>query len=161
MKQIYYYETPIGRIGIAEEEGYITDVILPSSPFDEVCMETETALLKRAANQLIAYLQGERQHFDLPLKPYGTPFRMRVWEALCTIPYGETRSYKDIARAIGDEKACRAVGGANNKNPIPIFIPCHRVIGADGKLVGYGGGMELKMKLLEVEKIKIRELTEH
>lgn len=152
MKYVYYYETLIGRIGIAEEEGYITDVILPSYPFEEECIEAETPLLKKAAEQLYAYLAGERQVFDLPLKPYGTPFRKRVWDALCQIPYGETRSYKDIARAIGNEKACRAVGGANNKNPISIFIPCHRVIGADGKLVGYGGGIDIKIKLLELEK---------
>ena len=152
MKYVYYYETLIGRIGIAEEEGYITDVILPSYPFEEECIEAETPLLKKAAEQLYTYLAGERQVFDLPLKPYGTPFRKRVWDALCQIPYGETRSYKDIARAIGNEKACRAVGGANNKNPISIFIPCHRVIGADGKLVGYGGGIDIKIKLLELEK---------
>lgn len=152
MKYVYYYETLIGRIGIAEEEGYITDVILPSYPFEEECIEAETPLLKKAAEQLYTYLAGERQVFDLPLKPYGTPFRKRVWDALCQIPYGETRSYKDIARAVGNEKACRAVGGANNKNPISIFIPCHRVIGADGKLVGYGGGIDIKIKLLELEK---------
>ena len=152
MKHVYYYETSIGRIGIAEEEGYITDVILETYSFEEECIEAETPLLKRAAEQLNEYLAGERQIFDLPLKPDGTPFRKRVWDALCEIPYGETRSYKDIARAVGNEKACRAVGGANNKNPISIFIPCHRVVGADGKLVGYGGGIQMKIKLLELEK---------
>lgn len=152
MKYVYYYETSIGRIGIAEEEGYITDVILEAHPFEEECIESETYLLKRAAKQLNEYLASERQNFDLPLKPDGTPFRKRVWDALCEIPYGETRSYKDIAKAIGNEKACRAVGGANNKNPISIFIPCHRVIGADGKLVGYGGGIDMKIKLLQLEK---------
>lgn len=152
MKHVYYYETSIGRIGIAEKEGYITDVILEAHSFEEACIEDETPLLKRAAKQLNEYLAGERQNFDLPLRPEGTPFRKRVWDALCEIPYGETRSYKEIAKAVGNEKACRAVGGANNKNPISIFIPCHRVVGADGKLVGYGGGIDMKIKLLELEK---------
>lgn len=152
MKNIYYYDTAIGKIGIAEEEGWITNVILEADNFLEECIQEETELLQKAAEELREYVEGRRKDFDLPLRPQGTPFRQRVWEALCTIPYGETRSYKDIAHAVGNEKACRAVGGANNKNPIPIFIPCHRVIGADGKLVGYGGGLEMKIKLLELEK---------
>lgn len=100
------------------------------------------------------YLKGERKEFNLPLKAEGTKFQMSVWEALTHIPYGETRSYKDIAAAINNEKAVRAVGNANNKNPIPIFIPCHRVIGADGKLVGFGCGLDIKEKLLDIENNK-------
>jgi len=93
----------------------------------------------------------EETDFDLPLAPRGTPFQLKVWQALTTIPYGETRSYKQIAEQIGNSKACRAVGLANNRNPISIVVPCHRVIGANGKLVGYGGGLDVKKYLLELE----------
>ena len=98
------------------------------------------------------YLEGKRREFDLPLAPAGTEFMLRVWKALQDIPYGETRSYKDIATMAGNSKACRAVGMANNRNPISIFIPCHRVIGANGVLVGYGGGLDKKTFLLDLEK---------
>ena len=152
MKKVYYYLTTIGKIGIAEEEGWVTNVILGEEKFQEVCIEEETETLQQAIKELREYIEGKRKIFDIPLKPQGTPFRRKVWEALSNIPYGETRSYKDIAQAIGSEKAYRAVGTANNKNPIPIFIPCHRVIGADGQLVGYRGGIEMKMKLLALEK---------
>ena len=88
----------------------------------------------------------------MPLAPKGTPFQQKVWAALQEIPYGETRSYKEIAAMVGNEKACRAVGMANNRNPLPIFIPCHRVVGTNGKLVGYAGGLDVKTFLLELEK---------
>jgi O-6-methylguanine DNA methyltransferase len=101
---------------------------------------------------LSEYLIGERKSFDLPLNPRGTVFQQQVWKALCDIPYGETRSYKQIAEAIGNPKAVRAVGMANNRNPLLIVIPCHRVIGANGKLVGYGAGIEKKEFLLKLEK---------
>ena len=107
----------------------------------------------RAAVQLEEYLNGKRRHFDLPLRPQGTEFQRSVWNALLTIPYGETRSYKEIAQAVENPKAFRAVGMANNKNPISIFIPCHSVIGSSGSLVGYGGGLELKKRLLELESM--------
>ncbi|MDF2888736.1 MAG: methylated-DNA/protein-cysteine methyltransferase [Lacrimispora sp.] len=110
-----------------------------------------TELMSKTVHQLKEYLIGERMEFDLPLKPQGTAFQKKVWEALCTIPYGQTRSYKEIAVQIGNEKACRAVGMANNRNPISIIIPCHRVIGADKSLVGYGGGLDRKVKLLNLE----------
>ena len=93
----------------------------------------------------------------MPLHPNGTEFQIKVWKALTEIPYGETRSYKDIAISIGNEKACRAVGMANNKNPIPIIIPCHRVIGANKKLVGYAGGLDLKERLLDLEGISVQK----
>lgn len=112
----------------------------------------ETPLIRKAAKQLNEYLAGKRKAFDLPLEPEGTPFQKAVWKALTGIPYGSTRTYKDIAESIGNPKACRAVGMANNKNPIAILIPCHRVIGTDGKLVGYAGGLDIKKKLLELEK---------
>ena len=107
--------------------------------------------LPELKRQLAEYLTGERRDFDLPLAPEGTEFQCRVWQALTTIPYGETRSYVDIARAVGSPGASRAVGGANHDNPIGIVIPCHRVIGADGSLTGYAGGVERKRRLLELE----------
>ncbi len=103
-------------------------------------------------SQLREYFEGLRKEFSLPLDhQQGTPFQQQVWSALRDIPYGETRSYKDIAEAIGIPKACRAVGMANNRNPFSIVVPCHRVVGADGKMVGYGGGVDLKVRLLEIE----------
>lgn len=102
--------------------------------------DEETPLLREAERQLKAYLAGRLRDFDLPLAPRGTPFQQKVWAALTAIPYGETRSYKQVAEAVDCPRGCRAVGMANNRNPIAIVIPCHRVIGADGALVGYGGG---------------------
>jgi methylated-DNA-[protein]-cysteine S-methyltransferase len=101
--------------------------------------------------QLEEYFAGKRTEFDLPIDLYGTPFQKAVWMELTRIPYGETRSYKEIALAIGAAKAVRAIGGANNRNPIPIIIPCHRVIGSNGALVGYGGGLPIKEYLLGLE----------
>jgi len=112
----------------------------------------ETPLLKRAGKQLMEYLAGERKEFDLPLALEGTEFQQAVWKALLSIPYGQTRSYSQIAASIGNPKACRAVGMANNRNPVAIIVPCHRVIGADGRLVGYGSGLDIKEKLLNLEK---------
>jgi len=108
-------------------------------------------LLERAVAQLRAYFAGGLREFDLPLDMQGTGFQKRVWEELCRIPYGETRSYGFIAQTIGAPKAVRAVGAANGRNPIPIVVPCHRVIGADGSLTGYGGGLPLKRLLLDLE----------
>lgn len=153
MKNVFFYKTQIGEIGIAEKDHKITNVFFGRSYLPEsgyIIVETE--LLVKAKNQLTEYLNGNRFSFDLPLAPQGTAFRQDVWKALCSIPYGETRSYKEIAEAIGNPKASRAVGSANNKNPIPFFIPCHRVIGADGSLVGYLGGLQLKKLLLDLEK---------
>jgi methylated-DNA-[protein]-cysteine S-methyltransferase len=118
--------------------------------------EHETPLLREAASQLRQYLSGERQQFTLPLDPIGSDFFRRAWQALVAIPYGETRSYGQIAAAIGNAKACRAVGLANNRNPLPIFIPCHRVIGSNQKLTGYRGGLPLKQLLLELEQRHVR-----
>ena len=112
------------------------------------------ALTDLAARQLDEYFKGKRQVFDVPLDPQGTKFQRSVWKALQEIPFGETKSYKQIALMINNPKACRAVGLANNRNPIWIMIPCHRVIGSDGSLTGYGGGLEMKQKLLELETNK-------
>lgn len=114
--------------------------------------DRETPLHREAFRQLTEYLEGKRKDFDLPLKPAGTPFQQRVWQALREIPYGQTRSYGEIARAVGNPKASRAIGMANNRNPVMIFIPCHRVIGTDGRLVGYAGGLDVKERLLRLEE---------
>jgi methylated-DNA-[protein]-cysteine S-methyltransferase len=114
--------------------------------------KAETPLIEKAAAQVTEYFEGKRTRFNLPLALHGTEFQLAVWRALQKIPYGETRSYGEIAVSIGRPKAVRAVGMANNRNPISIIVPCHRVIGHDGKLVGYGGGLPLKKRLLELEK---------
>lgn len=111
-----------------------------------------TELLSMATIQLDEYFQGKRTVFSLPFKLTGTPFQLAVWKELQNIPYGQTTSYKEIAQKINKPKAYRAVGMANNKNPLPIIIPCHRVIGSNGKLIGYAGGLNLKNYLLELEK---------
>ena len=152
MKKVWFYDFPIGKVGIAEENGCITDLFFERTQAPEEWTREESGLIKRAAGQLREYFAGTRREFDLPLAPAGTGFQLRDWEALRGIPYGETCSYKEIAAAIGNPKACRAVGMANNRNPISIFIPCHRVVGADGKLVGYGGGLDAKRYLLELEQ---------
>ncbi|MGI5880527.1 MAG: methylated-DNA--[protein]-cysteine S-methyltransferase [Syntrophomonadaceae bacterium] len=152
MLNIYYYTTDIGRIGIADNGKAITNVYFEHDPVDDDAAIYETDLLRRAGKQLGEYLCGERKVFTLPLAPHGTDFMQQVWYSLQTIPYGQTQSYAEIAKSIGNEKACRAVGMANNRNPIPIFIPCHRVIGKNGKLIGYRAGLQIKTYLLELEK---------
>ena len=145
----YSYETKLGSVTIVEEDGALL-AITTNRTYKGI--EQETPLIKEAYRQLSEYLIGERKRFDLPLHPRGTMFQQQVWKALCDIPYGETRSYKEIAEAIGNPKAVRAVGMANNRNPLLIVIPCHRVIGANGKLVGYAAGIEMKEYLLKLEK---------
>jgi methylated-DNA-[protein]-cysteine S-methyltransferase len=148
MKYTYSYAAPVGPVFLAEEDEVLT--ALSFSPIPDA-VAAETALLRRAAEQLEEYFEGRRQAFDLPLKLSGTMFQNAVWAALRTIPYGEMRSYRDIAAAVGNPNAARAVGMANNKNPIAIIVPCHRVVGADGRLVGYGGGLHIKTALLTLE----------
>lgn len=143
MKNTFYYETSIGKIQIVENGKAITNVCFGECVLKDIII-IETPLLKKAGEQLKQYLNGKRKIFDLPLEPKGTEFQAKVWKALEKIPYGKTYSYKDIAIDIGNVNAARAVGMANNKNTIPIFIPCHRVIGANGKLVGYAGGSNTK-----------------
>jgi methylated-DNA-[protein]-cysteine S-methyltransferase len=165
MNSIYFYETCVGRIGIADNGEAVTRVMFAGKAGGGPCgydmcpdgyTVAQTALIKEAAKQLNEYLDGKRTAFDIPLALEGTPFQMAVWKALQDIPYGETRSYRDIAESIGRPKACRAVGMANNKNPVAVFVPCHRVIGSDGKLVGYAGGMDVKEKLLALERQTMR-----
>jgi len=114
--------------------------------------------MKKAIDQLHSYFAGELEAFDLPLAPEGTPFQQSVWRNLCEIPFGKTISYGELAQRIGNPKASRAVGLANGSNPIPIVIPCHRVIGSNGKLTGYGGGLPIKEKLLALERRQLRLL---
>jgi methylated-DNA-[protein]-cysteine S-methyltransferase len=149
MKYTYYYDSPIARIYIAETGGAVTDVGF--SPVGGA-VEQETPLISRAIGSLREYFSGRLKDFDLPLCPEGTEFQKKAWNALLAIPYGQTRSYKEQATAIGNIKACRAVGAANGKNPIGIIIPCHRVIGSDKTLIGYGGGLEIKKALLDLER---------
>jgi methylated-DNA-[protein]-cysteine S-methyltransferase len=152
MKSIWFYDYPIGKIGIAEENGCITRIVFGNKNCPEDFAVMKTALIDKAASQLDEYFSGKRKEFDLPLRLPGTPFQRSCWAALQSIPWGETRSYKDIAVQIGNPKAVRAVGMANNRNPIPIIVPCHRVIGSDGSLTGYGGGLHVKKCLLDIEK---------
>lgn len=149
---VYFYTCPIGEIGIEANEDAVTQIYFEKdmhSPNIEIKM---TPIIKEAKSQLDAYFAGKLREFDLPLAPSGTEFRKKIWDLLLKIPYGETRTYGQIAAEAGNPKASRAVGQANHNNPISIIIPCHRVIGANGKLVGYGGGLDIKRKLLMLEK---------
>ena len=148
---LYFYPTTIGRIGIAEDDGRITHVFFATDDIPPSPMISETRIIREAAEQLRGYLAGELRVFSLPLAPLGTEFMRGVWQQLAAIPYGHTASYQDIAIAAGNAKAVRAVGMANQRNPIPIFIPCHRVIGKNGLLTGYRGGLALKRQLLDLE----------
>lgn len=150
METIFFYDTPVGKLCIGEENGSITRVTWRQLPKSYIQEETE--LILRCKKQLEEYFAGKRKTFDLPLAPKGTDFQQRVWKALQEIPYGALRTYKDIAIAVDNPKGCQAVGGANGKNPIAILIPCHRVIGKDGSMTGYSGGLEKKEWLLELEK---------
>lgn len=152
MKSIYYYNYQICKLGIVEEDGYITRILFEKLE-DDSYIVNESPLIKEANFQLQDYFNGKLKEFDLPLLIRGTDFEKKVYKALLNIPYGQTRSYKDIAEEIGHPKAYRAVGSTNNKNPLPVIVPCHRVIGSKGNLVGYAGGIKLKNQLLELEKI--------
>ncbi len=161
MRYVYFYDTKIkelGTLGIGADDDRITNLFFEfeteNVKKNKDYTIKETPLIKKAATQLFEYLNGKRKNFDLPLLKDGTDFQVSVWNELIKIPYGETRSYKDIAIAINNEKAVRAVGMANNRNKISIFIPCHRVIGMNKKLVGYGGGLQIKEFLLNLENVK-------
>jgi len=146
--------SPIGDLlVVAHGEALVRVEMLPWDDASDPATMTpdDTGVLASAREQLDAYFTGTRTDFDLPLEPRGTPFQRRVWDALLEIPYGETWSYGRLAAHVGDPKLSRAVGAANGRNPIPIVIPCHRVIGAGGRLVGYGGGLDRKRHLLALE----------
>lgn len=148
-KFICYCESPIGMLCIEADEEAVTGIYLNVKEKSGDCREN--TVTERARQELAEYFARERKQFTVPVRMEGTAFQKAVWTALQEIPYGETRSYGEIARAIGNPKASRAVGNANNKNRIPILIPCHRVIGADGSLVGFGGGLPIKETLLALE----------
>lgn len=149
----YIFDSSIGTIEVVECNGALVSLnVIEQLKTEETAQNKPTALLLEAEKQLHEYLAGNRKEFTIPLDPKGTTFQEAVWKALLAIPYGETRSYRDIAVAIGKPKAVRAVGMANHRNPISFIIPCHRVIGADGSLVGYGGGLEMKKRLLDLEQ---------
>lgn len=143
------FRSPLGPLTLAETDGALAEL-----RFGGCADETPapTPLLRRAEVELAEYFAGRRQEFALPLAPQGTPFQQSVWEALQRIPYGETCTYSRIAALIGRPKACRAVGMANHRNPLAIVIPCHRVVGSDGTLTGYAGGLAVKERLLRLER---------
>lgn len=145
---IYSFTTdsPVGALTLCADDEFITELY-----FGDDGKTEPNGLILKAVQELDEYFSGSRRSFDLPLSPQGTEFQRRVWKALCDIPYGDTRTYGEIAAAVGNGRACRAVGMANNRNPIAILIPCHRVIGADGKLTGYAGGLQTKEFLLCLE----------
>ncbi len=145
------YASPLGTLHLCARGDELVALALPDRPAPDA-PTGKSAVLARTARQLDEYFAGKRRDFDLPLAPEGTAFQQRVWRELLTIPYGDTWSYGELARAIGRPAAARAVGAANGKNPIAIIVPCHRVIGANGTLVGYGGGLPVKTWLLEHEQ---------
>jgi methylated-DNA-[protein]-cysteine S-methyltransferase len=150
-EQTYFtYLTPLGPMTVASDGTAVTHVLFGTHVLEGRAAPTE--LTNRTANELQEYLAGKRTAFDIPLAPAGTEFQRAVWKALQNIPYGQTRSYADIAAVVGNPKATRAVGSANNRNPIAVLIPCHRVVGSNGKLTGYAGGLALKQRLLDLER---------
>ena len=149
-EKYFYYDSPIGLLEIGGNEQYIKSVFFSDSDIRQIDHPPE--LLANCVQQLKEYFKKQRKEFDLPLKPVGTDFQKAVWDALLDIPYGETESYFEIAKKLGNPNAVRAVGGANGRNPISIIVPCHRVIGSSGNLVGYGGGLWRKKWLLQHEQ---------
>ena len=155
-----HIDSPIGQLLLAGDEDGLKFIGFPEGKGKvavDTAWEHKADSFSDAKSQLLEYFQGRRHAFDLKLAPSGTDFQLAVLAALQTIPSGETRSYLDIAKQIGRPKAVRAVGAANGRNPLPIVIPCHRVIGADGSLTGFGGGLEAKRFLLELEGVKMSE----
>ena len=158
-------ESPFGTFGVASTAKGLLTMLLPRenlnhqavirklSPGAEIV--PDDGHNAEAVRQLREYLAGERQHWDLQLDMRGTPFQVAVWKAVYDVPYGQTASYGDIARQIGNPAAVRAVGAANGANPLPPVVPCHRIIGSNGKLTGYGGGLPLKQKLLDLERVAL------
>ncbi len=151
MRFVWYYDFPIGKIAIASEGEYITDITFDYADG----IEHETAETAACANELWEYFDGERTEFDIKIKYGGTPFTRAVLEATMKIPYGETRSYGDVARMVNNPRAARAVGNAIHRNRLLIVIPCHRIIQGDGSLGGYAGREDIKRRLLSLEKHNI------
>lgn len=153
MKYCFPVRTVIGTLILTVDQDAVIRLDLPGEQSPSIQSDFRTALQAEAEKELQEYFRGVRKSFQLPLNPAGTPFQRKVWQELCRIPYGETATYGAIAARIGNPKAVRAVGQANHRNPIPILIPCHRVVAANGRLGGYGGGTDLKIKLLKLEGI--------
>ena len=151
----YYYrtQTPFGKMVLSEKDGALAELSFDEGKYRGE--QKETPLLRAAAQQLSGYFSGQRIDFDLPLNPIGTEFQKAVWDALLNIPFGETKSYAQVAAEVGNDKAARAVGGAVGKNPIPIIIPCHRVLAANNKIGGFSLGLDMKRKLLGIEGISV------
>ncbi|MGD1848552.1 MAG: methylated-DNA--[protein]-cysteine S-methyltransferase [Salibacteraceae bacterium] len=147
-EESYLMESPLGTLALKANDDGLMEVLFSKETPDS---GNVPKLLENPVEQLRAYFSGQRKHFDLALNPQGTDFQKRVWKRLEEIPYGHTASYLDIARQLGDEKATRAVGAANGKNPIAVVVPCHRVVGSDRSLTGYAGGIQNKKWLLELE----------
>ena len=147
-------DSPLGELTLLSDGDRLVALFLPvhkGAPPDTSSWQWDAGPFRDAVAQLTEYFAGTRQEFDLPLGATGTPFQQQVWDALTTIPYGATVTYRDIAVAIGSPRAVRAVGLANGRNPLPIVVPCHRVVGANGTLTGYGGGLAAKQQLLDLE----------
>ena len=165
MSMLYrYIDSPIGRLLLAGDEAGLKIIGFPQGKGRvavDAAWEHSADCLFDVESQLLEYFDGRRQFFDLQLAPTGTAFQLAVLDALQTIPYGETRSYLEIARQIGRPDAVRAVGAANGRNPLPIVIPCHRVIGADGSLTGFGGGLETKLFLLQLEGASLHQTVQN
>jgi methylated-DNA-[protein]-cysteine S-methyltransferase len=149
------FHSPAGPLVLEGDDETLTRLGFgaPSAP------QGDAASIAAAAIQLEQYFAGERTEFELDVELSGTPFERRVWDEVRAIPYGETASYAEIARRVGRPSACRAVGRANGRNPIALIVPCHRVVGSDGSLTGYAGGIEMKRALLDLERGQVRELA--
>lgn len=150
MKNYFYFTSKLGDLTLVSDGENLLEIDFGKSKLDGNLKKDK--VIEKTIDELEEYFKGKRREFSIPLKLEGTEFQKSVWTELLNIPYGETRTYGEIAKSIGNEKGSRAVGNANNKNPIPIIVPCHRVIGSNNKLVGYGGGLDIKEKLLNLER---------
>lgn len=153
----FVYGMPLGRLTIVADEGGLTRILFGAQSV-EGALRRPSALTNTAATQLQEYFAGKRRSFDVPLNPQGSEFQRAVWKELERIPYGQTETYAHIAQAVGSPRGFRAVGLANNKNPLPIIVPCHRAVGSDGRLVGYAAGIKVKRYLLELEGVDVEAL---
>lgn len=151
LKYAFSFESKIANLNIYEINNKIVRIEFNEEEIDKEYQVAMTPTIKIGITEIEEYLAGDRKTFTVPVEFYGTEFQVKVWNELLKIPYGKTKTYKEIAKSLGNEKACRAVGGANNKNPIPIIVPCHRIIGSDNSLGGYKGGLDIKKALLEIE----------
>ncbi|MFD8423093.1 methylated-DNA--[protein]-cysteine S-methyltransferase [Streptomyces sp. NPDC059466] len=155
MKRHTVTDSPYGPLTLVADDGLLCGLYMVGQrhrPPEEDFGERDDSLLAEPKRQLTAYFAGDLKEFDLPMRLTGTPFQRSVWDQLVRIPYGEIRSYGELADALGNPKASRAVGLANGRNPVGIIVPCHRVVGADGSLTGYGGGLDRKRRLLDFER---------